>query len=846
MLLTWKNDVQIMVHSVMPEYDKWSPREKQFINRVISTFREKYPEWMTNVIDPYLETMEQQQEEHQFNYSLLLGETQQGKSFIMNILFWILTYYYNYTPCFVTKDITSLREDAIDKLNYGVVNDIVAQISNDMEDQALAKSFMIKGVQGLKYSGTIRGTVPIYLMNIHNHKSLLRWLKRLKTITGHPQYPIVFIDEVHELYTEIKEYLSNQSLSMPSNNIKNHLLIHYIWSLCKDKCCGMVGITATPQRALTSDPEIYPTKIYVIPCVAPIPGLKRVGYNGITSEFEGADFIVNNDPVLIVNEILSIPPTTLSNGTCQIKFLNICTAHLNEDMAAIHNKLTETFSQNQIYVKLFCQDNPQYRTISVETLDQFFDLRDVPQSVITNGVMILIGKSREGAGITMKPSFSLEKTGYHIRSIDNQIWSVTGITDMVFRTLCNMESTEQLLRCTGWFDKNHRLRIWMPNESEIHDIRTGIPKTKRAMLDQYHERGFIGPESLLDISNMCLKITKLDTNDLYGSSTGERRGNISIGRMTELHDDRAHVLETEIMELTEELSAEFFMLKENNSNILHKAFNTKVSAYIGVDSIQLPWTKTRETQIIKAVAQPRDGSQWRVNGYGVYDSECLKIVLFADRWTERAQFGFKCAECDLGQCDDHTPINDTIAWWDGDCYRYATYTRQLHHKFENQIRNWNLDSKDVIMRIDQLIQECRTAVRGKNLYNLFGGLLKKANVNHLRPPGLNHMKWMGELWGEFKTNYSALHTEMSTMLKECEPGEEDALLVRFDDMMKPFFNSQFAVPTTQTIPLIKIKARLRTTVVPQVKVKIRPAVGAEVRPVTTVKAKIKAKAKARQ
>lgn len=111
----------------MIEVCKWDTNELALIKRVIAIFHDRYPKWMSDVVIPYIEQLENQQGFQLFNFTLLYGETQQGKTMIIHLLSWILiwnTRGYSHVPCYITKDITSLRDDTIDKLARGAINDM--------------------------------------------------------------------------------------------------------------------------------------------------------------------------------------------------------------------------------------------------------------------------------------------------------------------------------------------------------------------------------------------------------------------------------------------------------------------------------------------------------------------------------------------------------------------------------------------------------------------------------------------------------------------------------------------------------------------------------------------------
>jgi hypothetical protein len=829
----------------MPVYDRADQNDKLLVDTVINTFRLRYPEWMAETIDPYFADTREQQAAGTFNFSALDGETQQGKALVMHLLSWILIYREHYVPCYITKKISSLRDDAMVKMNHGAVNKIVNQVARDLGLGHLAKSFHLQGSLGLRYADTKRGTVPIYLMEPKNNVRLLKWMQKVINSVGGYKYLVFIFDEVQELYTgkSVNHYLSKKALAkIERGNLGNHHLIHMVMDLCKQKRCAMIGITATPQRMLCSDPEVYPDRLYKIPCRPPVPGLKRVGYTDDSDEFQGAEFHAETDPVKVVQQILSREPVTLSNGQRQVKFLNIITESFNDDMGAIHQILTENFGQDQIYARLFIQDNKDYNDINIRDLDHFFDLRHVPEQVISNGVMVLIGKSREGAGITIKPSFKMDKESpedcYYNQTVVGSSWTINGITDMMVKLTGNMEGTEQLIgRATGWYDPNHVLHMWLP-EAHIHDVRTGLILTKRSMIRQFREglgTARAGPLSVLKVSNMCTKITDFTPNKLY-TGNGTRRGNITTGDSVErpitVGDLVTHELQTETYEMSELVSTEFkevidAKLGGNSSEArsVRQSILGELGEALGAqvpNHIQLPWTTARKSEIIKAVAQPRGDSQWKVNGYGVLrpnadGEERLHIIMFQDRYNSRSCFGYQCSDCDQGSCPHHVSINDNICWREVDRYQSATYTRVMEHKYATAIQNWSLDTvtqRQVIAQIDELVRQCHDAIRKKNLYNLFTRMHTLAGFNSRRPTDVRHQTWISGLWSKFKNDFSELHQTLEAQLRSASAGEEEELLSDFEKQLEPYFRVTFRPIHALPAPVVRIRPQLRLRVAP--------------------------------
>ena len=770
---------------------------------------------MEEVVNPYISHMMTQRTAKVFDFSLLYGETQQGKTLVMHLIAWMLTYKYHCAPCYVTKKLAVLRTDAIDKMNNGDLNTIVNEVAERLGVQQLVTTgfgFKIKATAGLKYKGIDRGTIPIFLMHPENNKKLLQWVGKLAKISGW-QYPVFIFDEANELYstTGMSSYLTQRKIPVPpKKKIGNLLLVHKVMEKCKQNKCGMIGITATPQRMFSSDPEVYPHKIFTIPCQPPRPGLVRVGYNDETTQFQGADFHPETDHVIAIRAILARPQVTLSNGQKEVKFLNICTEHENADMANIHEIISETFPE-RVYAKVFMQDTIDYRDINVTNLDTFFNLRQIPDQVVDGGVMVLIGKSREGAGITLKPSFGGDKS--YEKTIDGQMFTMSnGITDMMISVGSNMETTEQLVgRASGWYDPNHRLHLWVP-EAQIHDIRTGIILTKRAMMEKYKEgllTGVSGPASVLTVKNMCTQITHLCPNMLY-SNTHHRRGEITVGVVdsldmveSEIGTNNGYSLNANQYIMSSDIYDRFMKKKEAGGNDAdNRALRNEILDCLrreGVDVpatgnfIQLPWNEARSKEILKAVAQPRGTSQWKVNGYGTIHNEQLVMVIFTHKHNDPLRKRF-----DYSQDDeyDYVSPNDTVYWYDGKHYQYATFNRDMQHKYGNLIANWVIDDEhqQTLDFVEEIIAKLKDDVRKKSLYNLFVRLHTTNGLNNRRPPAMKHQTWISCLWKDFKKSYSTLYSQLNDTVKDA-PEDTDPLetaqLVNVG--LEPYFTANFPV-----------------------------------------------------
>jgi len=776
------------------------PNEQAIINAVLSIFQQRFPGWMQQVVNPYLRELEQDHSNQRFNFSALLGETQQGKTLVMHLITWIMIYVHGYSPCYLTKKLSALRDDAMDKLNGGLVNTIIDQVCTDLECIELAKKFKLGGKVGLTVEGKCRaGTVPVFLMQPENNLKVLQWMR---SIQG--DHPVFFIDEVHELYP-IKDYLSTQGLTLgrlEKGKIHNHALIHMIAQTCKSLGCTMIGITATPHRMLTSDPEVFPSRLFNIPCQAPSAGLVRIGYRDDSEEFEGATFHANIDVIQVVNNVLQRPSVTLSNGARQIRFLNITSDHLNDAMAETHAIITENFTDEQVHVRLFIQGGSDYQDVNCKDLDDFFNMSDVPESVITDGVIILIGKSREAAGITIKPSFKLTATGRHQRSVDGTIYTVSGITDMMLKLPENMESAEQLFgRATGWFDPAHKVHFWLP-EQQVHDVRTGVIQTKRALVNRYD--GQLGPESLLKVQNMCTSITHFSPNGNYHSS--QRRGHIALARSSEPPDGVAVELKTDVFTLPDEIYRDYLHArslpkrgKTVEGRTVHTLIKQIMTERVGrSELLHISWDDKRRDIIRKSAAQPREDSCWRVNGYVTATDNSLVLVSFIEPWTSRPHFGYQCSNCALGPCGQHFDQSGTIYWKDDtDMYQHVSYSRVMEHKHAEAIKNWRLgdEHQASLDRVDGLIKEPKSA-RPKSLYQLFTRIHTLRGLNKQRPAEIPHQTWISQRWHQFKTSYEGLHQRADAMARTASG--DDSLICTIDRILDPYFS-----------PVKKLQPKLR-------------------------------------
>lgn len=776
--------------------------ENQIITSVLQRFGQLYPEWMEQTVNPYLGDL-QTQTFQGFNFSSLLGETQQGKTLVMHLITWIICHVHGHTPCYITKKLTSLRDDAMDKLSGGAVNDIVRDVCIELGCPDKAKQFQLNGQVGLRITSSLtKGTVPIYLMQPENNVKVLQWMKDAAD-TGPA---VFFIDEIHELYP-IKSYLKNKGLAMDeikNHRIHNHALIHMIAEACKEMGCAMIGVTATPQRMLTSDPEVYPKKIYTIPCIAPAPGLTRVGYTDQHDEFQGAEFNASTDVLHVLQQIMKREPVKLSTGQTQIRFLNITMDHFNTDMVSMSETIMENYDTTEVYVRLFIQKNADHSGINSETLDEFFDMRQVPESVLTNGVVILIGKSREAAGITIKPSFTIKRLGWHKKLINETEYVVDGITDMMVKLPGNMETAEQLFgRASGWYDRNHRLHFWL-SQKQIHDVRTGIILTKRSLVNNYD--GLQGPKSVLMTQNMCTSITNFTPNNNYLSS--QRRGAVQANLYKKQPVDGIQ-LETKVIKLPDEILLEYRRvcdLPGRGRTKSGRAVHNAVKQYSQhSDFIHIPWDHTHSRLITRMAVQPREGNRWRVNAYVHITNNAMYLICFQDSWDNRPQFGYECNECNNSTCHDHITPSQTIYWTaaEGMCVQ-TSYSREMTHRFSDAINNWNLNQEheQVIGTLNKIVSGELKVIRRKSLYGLFTRMHTLRKLNSLRPPDMAHQTWMSSRWKDFKECHKDLHENCDKVTREWT-GTESSLIATLNRMLETYFTPK---------PTRKLKAIFRNRI----------------------------------
>jgi hypothetical protein len=459
---------------------------------VKAMMRERYPVWMGEVVEPYLTGLRSSVGE--LDYSLLLGETQQGKTLVMHMIMWLMRHEKGCELVMMTKNLDSLRQDAIGKLNAGSVNEMVMEVCGG--DRVRAAPYMLGGCAGLNY--VVGGReVPVYLMQPDNN------MKMMKMMKGRGRMFVV-IDEVHEMYS-MGEYLTMGGLSV-EGSVTNHVMLHLLAEHCREGGMSMMGVTATPQRTFL-DPEVHPGRLYRIPCVAPVAGLKRIGY-GAGDTFGGAEFCVG-DEIDAVRDILARKRVRLSNGNEEIPFLNVSTDRKTEEMREIMEGLREEFGE-LVHVRLFVQT--EEKESNVQNLDSFFELGGIPEKVIREGVVVLIGRGREAAGITMRPSLGVQ--GRHAKEVGGRGYEIHGITDFVCRLPGNMETAEQLVgRATGWYDKEHVVKFWLEGESAKEDVERGMLETKRGMVEEYAKE--MSPKSVTQVKNLCTGIRHLTPNQDY-------------------------------------------------------------------------------------------------------------------------------------------------------------------------------------------------------------------------------------------------------------------------------------------------------------------------------------------
>lgn len=577
----------------MNEIDK--ERKKMVICGVEEEFGKKYRN-QYNSIRPILEKLDRNEPD----YYLIYGLVQSGKSLCIAFLLWMIKYKYNKCPIFLTKNLSSIRKDIMEKLTNGLIVDIVKKVTTEKEYGWFLPKMV--ALCDFKKSKNQINSIPVFLMNRYNFKCLKTLVDRIG------QENLVFcIDEYHAWFTEQKKFIENQGLTKVSSG---QSILYWLFEICKNRNF-MIGVTATPFRIL-ADSHLYPKKSNIISLKIdpPLPNLQYYGFNMNEKHCRNIkvkSFEMDKEQMFVINIIKTIWKNRFKYAQCPFIFIPIESQNFKQNK--LKKWLISKLQNDLIYIKTFNQQDPYH-------LDNFFS--NIPNLIKQKGIIVLIAARRIDTGVTVKPS-----------KPDKYIW---GITDEI---LCNFKSLEhdmQLMRLRGWFPEKHTSHLWVPIE-QVDVYKMDMWKLADTIVNQYdgHPRSL----STLPCENKHIQhIFGSQVTDLFRLCSKEKTRMLIFKQSHP--PNNIPILPTHFYPIFLPDYSTINISQLKNKSLFKKYINIKIG-----NTFQIGYSKQRYSQILRAIVNPNDQSNWQVNGflYGPQDNmsninTCWKVI-FDQPWSKR-------------------------------------------------------------------------------------------------------------------------------------------------------------------------------------------------------------------
>lgn len=671
------------------------------IKAVKARLAEVYPKYYKSV-EPYLKDFEENS--GAFSYSLLEGLVQQGKTIAVIIIIWVLNIEHGVVTPFITKNLSTVRTDILSKFRNGFLNPLVKQVCLDHD--VPSKKYTIKAVAGHKKSGISPGTVPIFLMNPTNHRSVISFFEQVKsTLSGRGKCVFV-VDEVHELYTDFRGFVAAKGFTKTEKDtFSNRHLLHALWGLCREHgFSSILGITATPYRTMTSDPECIINHHYLLDADPPCKGLDYFGYSRTKQCLENIQVHTSDDDDVCatMRDILSQPVSTLQNGAKEIRFVYISTHAQSADQVEMLEDLQDEFG-DQIYCQLLIGRDTQVkwgipREYVAPSLASFFSESNLTDEICTSGAFVLIAQKTLAASVTVKPELG-QTCG---RKVDGQDYQIVGITDQITKSAGNLEAQMQRSRLFGWFPTGHSSRFWVTKAS-IRDFQSGFIQTSSQFTENYDPK--VGPESVANIA----VTTRIKS--ICASSCPYRVGKrFGVSRVTtDIRPQRGRSLKTKTYPLTS-LEADWSGLTLADLSSAEKSKLRKaILKATKQDSTRfhMPWKQkkipgARYNQILESCVRPNTekGANWCINKYVTCENgepwsvpiHELVLVTFTVCCEDRPHWAVQgnCKQCEDNEtCDEHVDFSTKIWFHDGFHYQSFSIGKMMSHSKIEQFRTWN-------------------------------------------------------------------------------------------------------------------------------------------------------------
>lgn len=480
----------------------------EVIEAIIRAFQERWPNNYAS-IEPYIAHLTTTSTSGGVSardvFSLLMGEVQSGKFLTINILTWILVFKHGYHVTYMTKRLDIVRTDVLSKLHDGLIKQVVDQCC--LDHGVLSAKYQLDTVGGLALTeekSRESRVCPIFLMENINY---LRLLEHLERNTGKKM--LVIADEVHELFTDTSFDILDGGLRQ-GVTITNRHFLHKLYSMCTEcRDLRMLGVTATPERALVKDPICCIDRIFYLTPDPPMEGFDYYGYNR-----EGLQNVAVNEreetDVDTIHRILDRKPTVLNNGQCEIKVVYICTATYAADQALIYERIVKEFG-DRVHCKMLisadtCRDNNIPAEYVTSSLAEFFNSSNLTDEICTNGALVLIARKTLAASATVKPEIGSSCA----RTIGRQQYTVVGITDQITGAGSSIEDHLQKSRLFGWYPNGHSSTYWV-TEGYMADMQHGVNDTHRRIVDQYDCEQRL--DSIRVVNSSMSKVRKICAGD---------------------------------------------------------------------------------------------------------------------------------------------------------------------------------------------------------------------------------------------------------------------------------------------------------------------------------------------
>ncbi len=632
----------------------------QMVSEIESEFRRKYPRTYQSVID----LLERYLNQKLTGYDLLYGLVQEGKSLAINIAIWLLTFKHFNRPVYLTKNLGSIRSDIIMKFEQSGLIEIISNVCQNhqcsVED---TKYFSIKPYeyQNQKSIKSTWGYVPILILNSTNYKALSAFHRQ---VYHEPNAKIVYlIDEVHLMYADFKSFIQNRGLRR--NKLSSRHIMHWLFNKAKQQKCTIIGVTATPYRAMTCDPICRPRSVTELLTDPPFKDAVYYGYNRKQEHIVNINVDVYEPDQIIqsIEKCLSRPRGQI-NGCIEVPLICLTTERDNLEQNKLNTIIMEHFG-NRVHSQTFHQDNNQYPH-NAKTLKDYFQSYHLTFQVCQNGGFILIGKARLDTGVTIKPEINdvCQQTYAGIK------YQIFGITDQFVETTdsSSIQSLMQLMRLFGWYPRGHQSNLWVSSLDHVSLFKTGLIRVDNQFFNQYD--GSIGARSIKKViigSKVCKHVCGGDNDeDPYKTEHQFKTESIIIAN---LPIDRHHLIELKtrihkptidskiIEKIAKDLTISNPKLKDLKVNpnlykLLRKEYEklditktTLTNDDINKAHIFCAYDDVRKNHIFEACVRPhKDRSNWQINGivWGNHGIETelkdIWLIMFEQKHAERKTY----------------------------------------------------------------------------------------------------------------------------------------------------------------------------------------------------------------